>query len=293
MWRGARSPHGPPRAPVPWGRLCPAHRRRLPTTPRAPVPWGWNWTLTLFGRVDPGQLATADLVVDDAAGHLGEQGVVAAATHAGAGVDARAPLAHQDRAGGDHLTAEPLHAKALGRGVAAVAAGGGALLVGHLGSALLLLLAGLLPGGTALAAELDALDLEPGQGLTVTLVALLAGLVLVRVDQHLLAAVLGDHGGGHDRLLEVGGRRGDLAPVVDHEQGLELQAGAVVTGEPLDVDDVAGRDLVLLPASADDGVHGGLVLSLLETSGAASGRLTAGIAHRTDRVGARPEERQL
>src|SRR5574341_2379892 len=130
--------------------------------------------LRLLDAVDTGQLAAADLVVEDAPGHLGEEGVVAAATHAGAGVDAGAALAHQDRAGGDDLSAEPLHAQALGRGVAAVAAGGGAFLVGHLGSALLLLLVGLLPGGTALGAQLDALDLEPGQGLTVALVALLA-----------------------------------------------------------------------------------------------------------------------
>src|SRR6266542_3697199 len=202
---------------------------------RPPAPRPGDGLLALLYA---GELAAADLVVDDPAGDLGEQGVVAATADAGAGVDARAALAHQDRAGGDDLAAEPLHAQALGRGVTAVAAGRGAFLVGHLGSALLLLLSGLLARGAALGAKLDALDLEPGQELTVALVALLAGLVLVGVDQHLLAAVLGDHGGGHGRLREVVGGDGDLAPVLDHEQWLELEAGAVVTGEPLDVDDV-------------------------------------------------------
>src|SRR6266545_1630390 len=195
-------------------------RRSAPSEPLRLLPWpwvplrarwcGWKWyssrVATLgaaASRTSPpaprpgdgllallyaGELAAADLVVDDPAGDLGEQGVVAATADAGAGVDARAALAHQDRAGGDDLAAEPLHAQALGRGVTAVAAGRGAFLVGHLGSALLLLLSGLLARGAALGAKLDALDLEPGQGLTVALVALLAGLVLVGVDQHLLAA---------------------------------------------------------------------------------------------------------
>src|SRR6266511_518529 len=186
-------------------------------------------TLPLFGLVDPGQLAAADLVVDHAARDLGEQRIVAAAADSGARVYARPPLAHQDRAGGDDLAAEPLHAQTLSRGVAAVTAGGGAFLVGHLGSALLLLLFGLLPGGATLGAELDALDLEPGQGLTMALVALLAALVLVGVDHQLLATVLGDHGGGDGGLLEVGGGGGDLAAVLDHQEQLELEAGAVVT----------------------------------------------------------------
>src|SRR6266540_3081761 len=250
---------GDPVAPATCGHL----ESGLVYEHRPPAPRPGDGLLALLYA---GELAAADLVVDDPAGDLGEQGVVAATADAGAGVDARAALAHQDRAGGDDLAAEPLHAQALGRGVTAVAAGRGAFLVGHLGSALLLLLSGLLARGAALGAKLDALDLEPGQELTVALVALLAGLVLVGVDQHLLAAVLGDHGGGHGRLREVVGGDGDLAPVLDHEQWLELEAGAVVTGEPLDVDDVPGGDLVLLPASADDGVHRSVVLSLLETS---------------------------
>src|SRR6266536_1007212 len=176
----------------------------------------------LLELFDAGQPAAAHLVVDDATVRLGEQRVVAATADALARVDAGAALAHQDRSGGDDLAGVPLHPEALGRGVAAVAAGRSAFLVGHLGSALLLLRWVL--GGPPVAAGVDALDPEPGQRLAVALVALLAGLVLVGVDQHLPAPVLTDHGGGDGRLGELGGRRGDLAPVVHHEQGRELEA---------------------------------------------------------------------
>src|SRR6266511_3067789 len=73
-------------------------------------------------RVDAGELAAADLVVDDAAGGLGEQRVVTATADVEAGVDAGAALADQDRPRGDELAAEPLHTEPLGLGVAAVAA---------------------------------------------------------------------------------------------------------------------------------------------------------------------------
>ena len=60
-----------------------------------------------------------------------EQRVVAAAADVVAGVEVGAALAEDDLAGLDLLAAEPLHAEALGVGVAAVTAGRRALLVCH------------------------------------------------------------------------------------------------------------------------------------------------------------------
>src|SRR5512133_418551 len=113
------------------------------------------------------------------------------------------------------------------------------------------------PGRPLAAAEVDRLDLEPGQGLAVAEGAALAGLVLVGEDADLLAPVLVDHAGRDLGLGQVGGGRGDVAVVVDDQQRLQLEAGAVVAAELLDVDEVADLHLVLLPAGPDDGVHQG------------------------------------
>src|SRR5512132_1971691 len=98
----------------------------------------------------------------------------------------------------------------------------------------LLLLLGLAarPGRPTARAEVDRLDLEPGQGLTVADGAALAGLVLVGEDADLAAPVLVDHAG--------------------HDLGL---GQVVVAAQLLDVDEVADLHLVLLPAGPDDGVH--------------------------------------
>src|SRR5829696_3650037 len=126
----------------------------------------------------------------------------------------------------------------------------------------LLLLLGLAArAGRALSAEVDRLDLEPGQGLAVAEGAALAGLVLVGEDADLLAPVLVDHTGRDLDLGQVLGRGGHLAVVVDDQQRLQLEAGAVVAAELLDVDEVTDLHLVLLPAGPDDGVHLGIVLS--------------------------------
>src|SRR5829696_2961399 len=126
----------------------------------------------------------------------------------------------------------------------------------------LLLLLGLAArAGRALSAEVDRLDLEPGQGLAVAHGAFLAGLVLVGEDADLLAPVLVDHTGRDLDLGQVLGRGGHLAVVVDDQQRLQLEAGAVVAAELLDVDEVTDLHLVLLPAGPDDGVHLGIVLS--------------------------------
>src|SRR5829696_5775593 len=126
----------------------------------------------------------------------------------------------------------------------------------------LLLLLGLAGPGRALAgAEVDRLDLEPGQGLAVAHGASLAGLVLVGEDADLLAPVLVDHAGRDLGLGQVTGGRGHVAVVVDDQQRLQLEAGPVVAAELLDVDQVTDLHLVLLSAGPDDGVHLGIVLS--------------------------------
>src|SRR5512132_3178488 len=131
----------------------------------------------------------------------------------------------------------------------------------------LLLLSGLAagPGRAPARAEVDRLDLEPGQGLPVAEGAALAGLVLVGEDADLLAPVLVNHAGRDLGLGQVAGRRGHVAVVVDDQQRLQLEAGAVVA-ELLDVDEVTDLHLVLLSAGPDDGVHLGIVLSGLEAA---------------------------
>src|ERR671914_1136723 len=111
------------------------------------------------------------------------------------------------------------------------------------------------PGRPLAGAEVDGLDLEPGQGLAVAEGAALAGLVLVGEDADLLAPVMVDHAGRDLGLGQLVGGRGHVAVVVDDQQRLQLEAGPVVAAELLDVDHVADLHLVLLSAGPDDGVH--------------------------------------
>src|SRR5690606_11803317 len=77
-----------------------------------------------------GDAALRGAVVHDAV-HQREQRVVAAHADVAARVDARAHLAHEDRAGVHLLTREALHAAALSVAVAAVARAALSLLVRH------------------------------------------------------------------------------------------------------------------------------------------------------------------
>src|SRR5829696_6337392 len=133
-------PSGPPRGLYfsRWNEVTPSPPRPAVTsmvvssTNTARGPAGRVAGGRLGARVDAGQLAAAHHVVDDRAVDLGEQGVVAAAADALARVDAGATLADQDRARGHQLAAVALDPEPLGGRVAAVAAGGCALLVRHL-----------------------------------------------------------------------------------------------------------------------------------------------------------------
>src|SRR5215213_5925883 len=83
------------------------------------------------GRDDADHAAAAAGSEVDLAGRLREDRVVLADAGAGAGLESRATLAHDDLAAGDGLACEHLHAEALGVRVAAVAGGTEALLMRH------------------------------------------------------------------------------------------------------------------------------------------------------------------
>src|SRR6188508_2425609 len=87
--------------------------------------------VTSLAGDDVDDLATTAGAELDGAGLQGEEGVVAAAAHAGARVEVRAALADDDLAGAHDLAAEALHAEALRVGVAAVLGARGTLLVSH------------------------------------------------------------------------------------------------------------------------------------------------------------------
>src|SRR5215207_1744475 len=109
---GPRTRHGPPRR---------AGRGRE------------RWCAGSVGQ-DVDELAAPALAELHRAGRQGEQRVVAADADVLAGVEARAALADDDRAGVDGRAVEHLHPEALGLGVAAVLGEAGTLGLGHVGS---------------------------------------------------------------------------------------------------------------------------------------------------------------
>src|SRR5262245_57084987 len=86
---------------------------------------------SLAGRGDRDDPAATPGVELHHPGPPGEDRVVLADPRAVAGLEAGAPLAHDDLAAADDLSGEDLHAEHLGVGVAAVAAGAEALLMRH------------------------------------------------------------------------------------------------------------------------------------------------------------------
>src|SRR6478609_8411212 len=116
--------------------------------------------------------------------------------------------------------------------------------------------------------EGDVGDLDLGVLLAVTLALLVAGLVLVLLDDDLRALGAAGDLDGHARLVEAG--RGDLVAVDDHHH----RKGEGVTGgsHRVDLDDVAHGNLLLLAATAHDCVHGES-LSSIRTTGLRTGAL--------------------
>src|ERR1700758_1359676 len=103
-------------------------RRKSPSGP----PRNVRFAAKLISRNDADRLAAASFAELHGAGGRREQRVVPATPHVDPGVEGGATLANQDLARLDDLTAEPLHAKPLRGGVAAVAGARRALLVCHL-----------------------------------------------------------------------------------------------------------------------------------------------------------------
>src|SRR5689334_20756235 len=101
--------------------------------------------------------------------------------------------------------------------------------------------------------ELDVGDLDLDVLLPVALALLVAGLVLVLLDDDLRALGGAEDLDGHGGLVEAGG--GDLVTVDDHDDG-KGQRVAHAGGGAVDLDDVADGNLLLLAACAHDCVHG-------------------------------------
>ncbi|CAD5139612.1 protein of unknown function [Microbacterium sp. Nx66] len=147
-------------------------------------------------------------------------------------MEVRAALADDDLAGEDLLTAEALHAEALCVGVTTVTGGACALFVCHV------LVSSVL---------LDAGDLDARELLAVALTLLVAGLVLVLLDDDLRAAEVADdlsRDGDLRQRVGVGGHRG----AIDEQHGGQLDLVALGSLNTVELNDGADLDL-LLPAT--------------------------------------------
>src|SRR3954451_19668079 len=102
----------------------------------------------------------------------------------------------------------------------------------------------------------DVGDLDLGVLLAVTLALLVAGLVLVLLDDYLGPLGGAQHLDGHAGLVEAG--RGDRLAVDRHHDGQRQRVADGRIGL-VDLDDVAHGNLLLLAASAHDRVHRGLL----------------------------------
>src|SRR5205085_10328748 len=90
-----------------------------------------------------------------------------------------------------------------------------------------------------------------------TLALLVAGLVLVLLDDDLRALGRAEDLDRHGGLVQAGG--GDLLAVDDHDDG-QLEGSADGLVGLVDLDDIADSNLLLLAATTHDRVHGGLTL---------------------------------
>ena len=153
-----------------------------------------------------------------------------------------AALANDDLAGVDQLTAEALHAEALGVGITAVARGAGALLVCHVVSP------------SAVCGGVDAGDAQPGVLLAVALARVLTGLVLELVDADLRALLQAEDLCRHRDAGESRRISGDRG-AVNQQEGRQRHGIAGLAGHQLDIELVADSHLVLLTSGAHDRVH--------------------------------------
>src|SRR3954451_4852689 len=114
------------------------------------------------------------------------------------------------------------------------------------------------PGVLEQGSEGDVGDLDLGVLLAVTLALLVAGLVLVLLDDDLGALGGAEDLDGHGGLVQRLGVGGDLL-AIDDEDDREVDRLAGGRGDLVDLDDVAHGNLLLLGACAHDRVHRGLL----------------------------------
>src|SRR5262249_51470000 len=205
-----------------------------------------------LGRQHAHSPAAAPPAELDLAVHQGEQGVIPAAADSDSGAEVSAVLTHDDLASAHELTAEPLHAEPLGVAGPPFTAGRRALLVCHLGSALLPRTgAGL--RGTGLGGT-DAGNADLGVLLPVAQAAAVAGLVFV-VDHVDLRASGGAHDLSGDLITAEFRRVADDLAVVYDKHGRQRDALADLTRQLVDGQDVVYGRLLLPATAAHDRVH--------------------------------------
>src|SRR3954469_23873674 len=100
----------------------------------------------------------------------------------------------------------------------------------------------------------DVADHDVGQGLTVPLPLVVAGLVLELVDLDLRALAVSDDLAGHGHLGQGRGIAGD-GLAVDQEDGREGDGVARLTGETVHGEPIADSHLVLAATGLHDCVH--------------------------------------
>src|SRR5262249_31861269 len=152
--------------------------------------------------------------------------------------------AHDDRAAGDGLAAERLHAEALRVRVAAVASGALPFFMCHCPS--------LDP-----ASERDVLDAHAQVVLAMAGVALVTLALLLLEDQHLGPAPLAPHHGVHHGTRKHRSSHLHATLARDHQHAVEahLVRFALRAGLRLDVEHVAALDPILLAPGFDHCVH--------------------------------------
>src|SRR5919198_2242628 len=126
----------------------------------------------------------------------------------------------------------------------------------------------LLRAGRALGLAADRGHPDAGELLAVARTALVAALGLELEHAQLRAAQVAEHLGLDDHAVQIAAELG--IPVAGHEQRLEVDRRALVSGQALDEQGGALLDAVLLAAGLDDCVGHGFPVHSSEVSGASA-----------------------
>jgi hypothetical protein len=156
-----------------------------------------------------------------------------------------AALAHDDRAGRDHLAAERLDAEHLRLGIAAVACGTAALFLCH-GSELL---------GVAATSAVDRADFQLGEVLAVAAVLLVVLAATHLEDAHLVVPTMRHDRGMDARAAHQGSSDFQVRAITDGQDLINHDFLANVRSNLFYLDLFAGRNFVLLATGFYDRVH--------------------------------------